>query len=56
MPNYLGSDYWLARATEAKTEAESATDANTKRLLLSVAENYTALARIAAELRSGTPG
>jgi len=41
--------HWRARAEEARTVAESLFDANCKRMMLEVADDYETLARRAEE-------
>ena len=51
MPLRFGTDYWRARAEEARTQADQMTDLTARRTLLDIAENYDQLAEQAERLR-----
>ena len=45
MPDYLRRpEYWLARAEEARTQADQMSDERARRVLLGIAKNYEQLA------------
>jgi hypothetical protein len=43
-PSNLGADYWRKRAAELRAMAETVPDADTKRDMLAIADNYDQLA------------
>ena len=47
MPYQLGAKHWLARAADARADAERVTDGEFKHALLNIAANYEAMARLA---------
>jgi hypothetical protein len=53
MPDKLGAEYWIARAEEARSEAEAISDGAAKRLMLQIADNYGELAIAAGSWATG---
>ena len=54
MPNAFGTpEHWLERAEEARTMAEQIEDAEAKRAMLAIAENYARIAKRAEARAAG---
>jgi hypothetical protein len=54
MPNTFGTpEHWLERAEEARTMADSIQDAEAKRAMLAIAENYERIAKRAEARAAG---
>lgn len=56
MPNAFGTpEHWLARAKDARKTAESIKDADARRAMLAIAENYEKIAKRAEAKEAGIP-
>ena len=56
MPSAFGTpEHWLERATQARTMAEGIRDAEAKRAMLAIAENYERIAKRAEARAAGVP-
>jgi len=56
MPNAFGTpEHWLARAKDARKTAEAIKDADARRAMLAIAENYEKIAKRAEAKAAGVP-
>lgn len=51
MPDRLGADHWRERAKEARVQASQMQDADARRNMREIAENYEQLAEQAERIR-----